>query len=172
MSPPRVGWTGALVVLLLFGAPVARALSTGDPMPPLEVEEWVQGKTDSMAPWGDGNVYLVDLWGTWCMPCIALMPKLSDLQDKYRDRGLVVVGYSWEPAEKIRKFVAQRAEEVRYALATDSEERTLQVLAEAEAVEGFPYAFLVDEEGIIRWKGSGQSAEQAVEAFFAARAQQ
>ena len=135
-------------------------------MPPLEVEEWIQGKTDEMNPWGDGKVYLLDLWGTWCLPCIRLMPRLSDLQDEYRDRGLVIVGYSWEEPAAIREFVAERRSQIRYALATDSQERTMQVLSEAEVIEGFPYAFLVDGQGIVRWKGPGQDAERAVVRFF------
>ena len=155
-----------LALALLLAAQSARGQSEGEPMPPLEVEEWIQGKTDEMNPWGDGKVYLLDLWGTWCLPCIRLMPRLSDLQDEYRDRDLVIVGYSWEEPARIREFVAERRAEIRYALATDSEERTMQVLSEAEVIEGFPYAFLIDGRGIVRWKGPGQDAEAAVTRFF------
>jgi thiol-disulfide isomerase/thioredoxin len=160
--------TLVLGLLAVAAATPAPALAPGDPMPELTVEAWLQGESPDLRPWGDGHVYLVDLWGTWCLPCIKLMPALSDLQDELRDRGLVVLGYSWEEADVVRAFVAQRQDDVRYALVTDSQERLLQVLAEAEAVEGFPYVFLVDGAGIIRWKGPGQAAGQAVRRYFAA----
>lgn len=39
-----------------------------------------------------GKLVLLDFWTTSCTPCITSMPKLQALQDKHRDKGLVVVG--------------------------------------------------------------------------------
>ena len=44
----------------------------------------------------DGKVVLVDIWGTWCPPCRKAAPKLTALQDKYRDQGLEIVGIAFE----------------------------------------------------------------------------
>ena len=41
-----------------------------------------------------GKVILVDVWATWCGPCREQTPKLAALQEKYRDKGLAVVGLS------------------------------------------------------------------------------
>lgn len=51
-----------------------------------------------------GQVVLVNLWATWCAPCLAEMPYLQRLQETYGDDGLVVVTLSNESLETIQPF--------------------------------------------------------------------
>lgn len=41
-----------------------------------------------------GRPILINLWATWCGPCRLEMPQLQELSDRYRDRGLTVIGIS------------------------------------------------------------------------------
>ena len=41
-----------------------------------------------------GNIVLLDFWATWCFPCLMSIPELVNLQKKYRDRGVVILGVS------------------------------------------------------------------------------
>jgi thiol-disulfide isomerase/thioredoxin len=41
-----------------------------------------------------GKVVIVDFWATWCGPCLMSIPELVDLQEKYKGKGLVIVGIS------------------------------------------------------------------------------
>src|SRR5262245_7975820 len=54
-----------------------------------------------------GKVVIVNFWATWCPPCRAEIPDLVALQDKYRDR-LVIIGVSEDdvPTDEVRRFVA------------------------------------------------------------------
>lgn len=46
-----------------------------------------------------GDVVLVHVWATWCTPCLAKMPGLEAMQEKYRHRGLTILNLSDEPAD-------------------------------------------------------------------------
>jgi thiol-disulfide isomerase/thioredoxin len=46
-----------------------------------------------------GKVIVLDLWATWCPPCRDEIPGFIRLQEKYRDKGLEVVGVSLDPVD-------------------------------------------------------------------------
>lgn len=50
---------------------------------------------------------LLNIWATWCAPCVDEMPALQQLQDRYGDRGLTVVNLSDEPADVLRDWLSE-----------------------------------------------------------------
>lgn len=43
-----------------------------------------------------GKFLLIDLWGSWCGPCIAQMPKLKSLHEKYQSKNFAILGIAFE----------------------------------------------------------------------------
>jgi thiol-disulfide isomerase/thioredoxin len=78
------------------------------------------GQQIDQSDFKDGAV-IVDLWGAWCGPCLATVPALVALYEKYKHYGLEIVGFSFtaeggaEDPAKVRRFAA--ANRITYHLA-------------------------------------------------------
>ena len=99
-----------------------------------------------------GKVVLFNIWATWCHPCRAEIPELRALHAKYRERGLELVGVSVDADgsdDAIRAFMQDFS--MQYPIWRDPDERvSTQFL-----VVGVPATFLIDREGILRWRKTG-----------------
>ena len=99
-----------------------------------------------------GKVVLFNVWATWCHPCRDEIPELLVLYDKYKPRGLELVGVSIDAngsEEAIRSFMKDFR--MTYPIWRDPDER---VSAEFLVV-GVPATFLIDRNGILRWRKTG-----------------
>ena len=74
---------------IIYGQDIpSTSLNIGDPAPPLRVKEWLKGMP--LREYERGKVYVLEFWATWCVPCRAAMPHLSELARKYRDEVTVI----------------------------------------------------------------------------------
>jgi len=95
---------------------------------------------------GKSNYLYIDFWASWCVPCIAEMPKLKELYEKHKDNGLEIIGISFDGSimdwmrglERIDVPWPQLSD-----LALNSSIKT------AYNIRGIPFGLLVDQEGII-----------------------
>ena len=62
----------------------------------------IEGKTVVIK--GGFKSLVINLWATWCPPCIEELPSLSDLAEKLGQEGLVVA-LSTEPLDKVKRFI-------------------------------------------------------------------
>src|SRR6185369_14588332 len=106
----------------------SETLKVGDKAPAFSVEKWVKG--DSITGFEKGKVFVVEFWATWCGPCIAQFPHLSELQSEYKGKGLTVIGTNiWEDAhgdayddktfDTVKKFVGEQGDRMSYNVAYD-----------------------------------------------------
>lgn len=108
-----------------------------------------------------GKYLLLDFWATWCKPCLAEIPYLKELYNKYRSRGFEILGMDSET-------LGQENSEVDPQFAKDTDERARQIIkthrilwtqAAAETavpvavtvfgVQSLPAKILLDREGKI-----------------------
>lgn len=151
----------AFTITLLCGALPMPGAAIGDPAAPLEIAQWVKGDAVSLADVKGKKIVVVEFWATWCGPCRTSIPHLTELQKKFADRGVVVVGVSDEDAAKVRPFVDQMGEKMDYTVAVDDGGRTSQGYMTAYAQNGIPHAFVVDLEGRVAWHGHPASGLEA-----------
>lgn len=90
-----------------------------------------------------GNVILLDFWGTWCRPCIAAMPKIQKLHEQYKDKGLVVLGPTY--MEKGDPIALARKKEITYQIVKGDPLEEFFALNKT----GVPLIFIIDQNGIL-----------------------
>ena len=102
----------------------------------------------------EGKVVLVDFWATWCAPCVATMPDLQKLHEKYSDGGFSMIGVSIDEggANKVKPFLAKH--KFTYPILLDLDAKS--PAWKAFGVHGVPALFLVDRNGQIvrQWTGT------------------
>ena len=138
-------------VFVLGTAGPVFAATLGNPAAPLKIKEWTKGQPVDVK---DGqHIYVVEFWATWCGPCRVSIPHLTELQKKFKDNGVMIVGISIETAGKVRTFVDQQGAKMDYAVAVDDKERTFKDYMTAYGQEDIPHAFVVSKEGRVLWHG-------------------
>ena len=132
------------------------SLTVGDKAPALAINKWVKGApVTAFAP---GKVTVVEFWATWCGPCKASMPHLSELQKQYKDKGVTIIGVtSVDPRNSlagVEKMTTEKGDTMGYTVAWDQDRQTTSAYMLAAAQPGIPTAFIVDQTGTIAWIGS------------------
>ncbi len=140
----------ALVAVSSFHATAA---DLGDPAAALKISDWVKGKPVTLADGKGKTVYVVEFWATWCPPCRTSIPHLTEMQKKFKDRGVVFVGVSDEKLATVQKFVEKMGDKMDYTVAVDQDRQTSDGYMKAYSINGIPHAFIVDKEGRVVWQG-------------------
>lgn len=135
-----------------------KPLAVGDQAPALTIDQWVQGGPVELSKDASKRFHMVEFWATWCPPCKASIPKLNEIQNKYKDQlnivSVTVPDSRGNTIDAIKRFVKERGKDMSYVVAVDKGGKTYDSYMEAAGVAGIPHAFLVDKQGRIAWQGS------------------
>jgi thiol-disulfide isomerase/thioredoxin len=146
---------------------------------PLKVDAWINGHalTDSDLK---GKVVFLDFTAVWCGPCIATFPHLREWNEKYADKGLVLIGvtryynFAWDEQEKkasrSEKKLSHDAEQSMLARFAESHELKHRLVIEVGrslsdyyGVVGIPHVVVIDRQGKISLMRVGSGVDNAKE---------
>jgi len=166
MRDSRLTLVLASVLGLAIGSRAA-TLKVGDKAPPLQVSKWMQG--DPVKDFEKDKAYLVEFWATWCGPCRQSIPHLNEIHNKYKDKGLVVIGQDcWENDESaVAPFIKEMGKKMTYRVALDDKKgsekgKMAETWMMAADQNGIPSAFLVAKTGQIAWIGHPMTLKDKV----------
>lgn len=99
-----------------------------------------------------GNVVLLNLWATWCTPCLKELPTLDKLDEKYAADGLAVITLSIDTFsfKQLRAFIDKHQLELPY-LAQDRS----GVFRRALVTRGLPVTYLIGRDGTMLYRYEG-----------------
>jgi peroxiredoxin len=108
-----------------------------------------------------GRPVVIDFWATWCRPCRASMPHLNAMHDRYRSRGLAVIGLSVDDgdAQYVREFGDKLG--IRFKLALADE----KVLADYGPIRSIPTTFFINRSGQIVRRVVGYIDEETLDSY-------
>ncbi len=131
----------------------------GKPAGELVIAKWVKGEEVDLSE----GVNVVEFWATWCPPCRTSIPHLTKLQDRFKDRGVKIIGISDEPLRTVEPFVKGMGSEMDYTVAIDDRDATSRDYMGRYGVNGIPHAFVV-KDGAVVWHGHPMSGlDDAIE---------
>ncbi|MGI9045863.1 MAG: TlpA family protein disulfide reductase [Burkholderiales bacterium] len=127
-------------------APVARAPSTKASAAPVYAAAFkdFNRQLQPLSQWKD-DFLVVYFWATWCKSCRAEVPELIALHNKYKDKGVAVVGISIDNTDKVKAFA--REYQIPYPLLIGSQDAMDFSKKMGNKVGGLPFTIMVNSRG-------------------------
>jgi cytochrome c biogenesis protein CcmG/thiol:disulfide interchange protein DsbE len=132
----------------------------GQPMPTFALQPMLPGRPGlTSTDLGQGQPRVVNLFGSWCVPCIAEAPTLLEMER----RGVPIDAIALrDRPEDVAKFLADHGDP--FARIGDDPVGEAQI---AFGSSGVPESFIVDGKGVIRFQHIGPIMPQDLERFMA-----
>lgn len=123
--------------------------------PELAGDEWINSEPLKLGELR-GRVVLIEFWTFGCYNCRNTLPFVKGWDDRYREKGLTVIGIHSPEFDEERNVEnlgrAVSSLGIRYPIVTDNDYKTWT----AYKVEAWPTVFLLDKQGRIRWMRVGE----------------
>jgi len=121
-----------------------------EPAPDLELPD-LEGNMVSLRSF-PGKIVVFDFWAVWCGPCIDSIPFFQEMEDRYGDQGVVVVGMHVDDnvpsTEEIQGYLDDRGAKYVNLLSTVEADEAFRIFA-------MPTTYITDRDGIVRTRHIG-----------------
>lgn len=116
----------------------------------------LQGQPVALA--GRERPLVLDFWGTWCPPCVALTPRLKALHQQYAGK-VDFVGIALDEAAKVRQYLGSHA--MTWPNIAIPAKESANSLIEKMRIDSYP-TFILVHKGVVVYRGVGEAGLQEV----------
>lgn len=139
-----------MAVAALFAGSLCAAVEVGDMGPNFKFDKsWNFGAGVDELDDLKGNIILVERWATWCGPCMAMIPHLTEIHEHYGEKGFIIASVSDEQEGVIQSKMID-AKKPKYGIVKASINATYET-------RGIPHAWVLGADGKCLWKGHPNS---------------
>ncbi|MGA1273541.1 MAG: redoxin domain-containing protein [Burkholderiaceae bacterium] len=105
-----------------------------------------------------GKPLVVNFWATWCPPCVEEMPELSAFYDKYKPKGVQLLGIAVDSPSNVREFLEER--QFSYPLVVAGANGSEHASRLGSRIDAFPYTVLIAPNGQVVQQKMGRIYEE------------
>ena len=153
------GFLSSIILALILSAvtlgqtekPVAPAVDSKPAVTPFSVTS-LDGEKFELASLR-GKVVVLNFWFTGCEPCVAEMPKLNDLVDKFKDKGVVFIAPTWDNEATLQTFLKEHP--FKYHVVPNAMKLAIGSANDGAGHVVFPTHIVIDRDGKIDAKING-----------------
>ncbi|MCA9130974.1 MAG: caspase family protein [Planctomycetales bacterium] len=153
----------------------------GSLAPELAIDTWFtdgNGRFKHETSFQPGNIYVVELWTTWCGPCIEAMQKMAELQRRHVNDRVQLVSVSNEEKGVIDRFLDKESHSENsderavmtnrevyqdFTVAADSSGKTWNRYFKGTGQNSFPHCVVIGPSGLIEWMGHTLELEEPLQ---------
>jgi cytochrome c biogenesis protein CcmG, thiol:disulfide interchange protein DsbE len=140
----------------------AASLAKGQAAPDLQLKD-VDGRVVKLSDF-HGKVIVLNFWAMWCPHCVHELPDFVELERKYKDRGLEVLGVTMDDFVRLYKGALPPDPPLQAKLKSFASAKKMAypiLMDTAEAGEryphnGLPVTYVIDREGVLRETALGE----------------
>lgn len=122
----------------------APALQVGDSLPALSLPD-LEGRPLDLRQHAAGRPLLINVWASWCAPCVEEMPELERFAATQGDNGVQVLGLALDTADGVRGFLQRIPVDYPIVVETPGPRDASVQLGNTQGL--LPYSVLFDAQG-------------------------
>ena len=109
-----------------------------------------------------GQPVIINLWASWCAPCLAEMPALEAAYQEHRQDGLIILGINQTKLDTVDAALEMLATlDITFPNLRDDAGLTEQIFR----VRGLPLSLFITAEGKIAYRQIGQMSEAQIQVY-------